>query len=229
MENWSVKANERQRWQRLHWSLLAGSLVAALATGFAVSLDQNSSEWLRGFKVPGDLRKAISLSEVFAHGFGVAAILGTLLFLSEQNRRSAIWGAILITFVAGGTANILKGGFVRIRPHSVGQIEVVDASALAATGHGERTGEAEVVKASFWDARQRSFPSGHAATACSATQFSVWACGYRLWLGDWAQPRISERRWIVCFFCDAGLYSKNQQRCALLDRCPRRRCGRASL
>ena len=119
-------------------------------------------------ELPGDLRKAIGLSEVFAHGLGVAAIYLAILISCEPKRRSKVAMAVLLTLTAGLLANGMKSMFVRIRPHSVNEVVVqADSSAgeaanLAAGQEGEPP---EVVKPSFWDARQRSFPSGHAATA----------------------------------------------------------------
>ncbi len=137
-------------------------LAAGLA-GLAIAIpsaDLPVSSWLRSQHIPGDLRKAIDLSEVFAHGLGAATILLTLWLLSPE-RRSKLWIAVAITLVSGVTANALKSGFVRIRPHAEGTIRVErEPAAWNSAGNG-----AELVKSSFWDSRQRSFPSGHAATA----------------------------------------------------------------
>jgi len=134
-------------------------LTALLVGGFcplAMPFDQPISAFLRQMKLPGDLQKAISLSEAFAHGLGVAFILITV-FVVAVNRRRAVSIAVLITALSGTTANVLKATVVRVRPHAEG---------LQVKGHNEPISDpAEAVDLSYWDARQRSFPSGHAATA----------------------------------------------------------------
>ncbi len=121
-----------------------------------MQFDKPISNYLRQIKLPGDLQKAISLSEAFAHGLGVAFILTTVLVVAV-NRRRAVLVAIFITALSGVTANVMKATVVRIRPHAEG---------LQVIGHNELASDAaDAVERSFWDARQRSFPSGHAATA----------------------------------------------------------------
>jgi len=157
-------------------NLAPGFLLAALATGgscpFAMQFDRTISAYFRQLDLPGDLQKAISLSEAFAHGFGVLFILLSI-FVVGIHRRRAVWIAILITALSGLTANALKATVVRVRPHADG---------LLVIGHAEETPDAaEAVERSFWDARQRSFPSGHASTACGL------AIGLSLifWRGRW--------------------------------------------
>ena len=111
---------------------------------------------MRRIDLPGDLQKAVDLSEAFAHGLGVAAILGCLLWICVPRRRQ-LWMVVLLTAASGLLANGLKGCWVRIRPHASKQVQVI--------GHSSGQTSLERVEASFWDARQRSFPSGHAATA----------------------------------------------------------------
>jgi membrane-associated phospholipid phosphatase len=135
-------------------------LLAALVLGglcpVAMQFDQPISLYLRQFKLPGDLQKAISLSEAFAHGLGVTCIL-LAVFVIAVDRRRVVAIAILITALSGTTANVLKAAVVRVRPHAEG---------LQVKGHNGSDSESEqAVDRSYWDARQRSFPSGHAATA----------------------------------------------------------------
>lgn len=150
-------------------SLLAGKqstkltpllVLVAFAAGItclmAMQFDRSLSTLLRDFDLPGDFQKAISLSETFAHGFGVFFILLSV-FVIAYHRRRAVLIAILITTLSGLTANALKATVVRVRPHADG---------LQVIGHGEvQLDSADAVERSFWDARQRSFPSGHSATA----------------------------------------------------------------
>jgi membrane-associated phospholipid phosphatase len=161
----------------LGFRLLAGSIVLMFCTLGVYQLDSFASDSEGGIDLPGDIRKAINLSEAFAHGFGAAAILASLLVVAVNHRR-AVWMAVLITLTSGLAANGLKSCFVRIRPHSQGKIEVISED----PGNQERTTDKSTAEAknlrdssagtsiafvpeSFWDSRQRSFPSGHAATA----------------------------------------------------------------
>ncbi|MEC8557269.1 MAG: phosphatase PAP2 family protein [Planctomycetota bacterium] len=163
------------------FAILSGFLAIASIRLFA--WDQSVVGWIGNWHLPGDLRKAINLSEAFAHGFGAAAILGAILLVQGRSKRP-IWTAICITLVSGLLANGLKATVVRIRPHQVGKIEVAQESkaqpakpsgAVKFASHVEPSSDnhaehikdkPETVQATFWDARQRSFPSGHAATAC---------------------------------------------------------------
>ncbi len=148
--------------------LMLGAFFSALATALTVNFDTAISSSLRSWELPGDLEKAINLSEVFAHGFGVAAILGSLLWL-VPNKRPELRLAILLTLVSGLIANGLKSGFVRVRPYAHTSIQVAKPrDKLSQVDHSQvntSDGQAVPAEASFWDARQRSFPSGHSATA----------------------------------------------------------------
>ena len=136
--------------------ILALAGCAALAISPLVMLaDRAISAAVRAGHVPGDLRKAIELSEAFAHGSGVAVILIALLLVCSRPRAS-IWTVISMTALSGVTANVLKGVFTRARPYTY------DAEARAVT---DVTGWEFLGTGSFWDASQRSFPSGHTATA----------------------------------------------------------------
>ncbi|WP_197355966.1 phosphatase PAP2 family protein [Aureliella helgolandensis] len=144
-------------------SLRFGLLLAAglcMATAWLITgLDTEWSAHLRQIHVPGDLRRAIDLSEAFAHGLGAAAILGSILLVSVD-RRPAVWVAVMITISSGLMANGLKSCFVRVRPHSQELVRLVEGAPVEATAAGE-----VALQLDFWDARQRSFPSGHTATA----------------------------------------------------------------
>ncbi|GAB5406923.1 MAG: hypothetical protein Aurels2KO_51540 [Aureliella sp.] len=151
---------------------------AAVAMGIAgvvsLSVDNQLAGILEPGALPGDLRRAVTLSEAFAHGLGAAAILGAVALSVAPNKRPAVWTAVLITLLSGLTANALKAGFVRVRPHSVGLIQIEESAWFSATATADaiakerdETGEttASAAEPDFWDSRQRSFPSGHSATA----------------------------------------------------------------
>lgn len=158
-------------------AIALGITAGSLALGcLAISVfDHRLSVEARAWDLPGDLTKAINLSEAFAHGIGVCVILGAVFLIAVQRRR-AVCLAILITASSGLIAHGLKSCFVRIRPYAANEI-FVEGSAPAVTWqtHAEDSNPPlnvhptprpkDGVPYSFWDARQRSFPSGHAATA----------------------------------------------------------------
>ncbi len=133
---------------------LAASLIA-LTAPLIYFVDGPISKTMRASHIHGDFRKALDLSEAFAHGIGATAILSTIWIVSVNRRRSIVL-AICMTLASGLIANGLKATIVRIRPHSEGLKVVHEPS------QSEQEG---AVAASFWDSRQRSFPSGHSATA----------------------------------------------------------------
>lgn len=157
-----------------HLALIAASCALGAATLAVTDVDIPISsalrqrEFLGGLRIPGDLAKAIDLSEVFGHGLGVAAILLSVLLLASPTKRPAVWLAVMITVASGLASNGMKCLFVRVRPHSVGLIRVVDELATHSSNQQLAPPESDAqlqVVASIWDSRQRSFPSGHAATA----------------------------------------------------------------
>lgn len=146
------------------------SLFAAVLCGLSFALDESVSSFARSIDLPGDLQKAIQLSEAFAHGFGAAFILFSV-WLVAIERRKLVWLAILTTACSGVAANGMKSLAVRIRPYAVEDIQVgtpqrTKLSNNEAVGNNNKLAMPKTIVApSFWDARQRSFPSGHAATA----------------------------------------------------------------
>ncbi|MEZ6137709.1 MAG: phosphatase PAP2 family protein [Pirellulaceae bacterium] len=150
-------------------TLLLGVLLGSLGAVLVLPVDITWSDSLRNLDIPGDLRKAINLSEVFAHSLGVLGILGCVLLICVERRRALV-GAVLLTTVAGATSNLAKASLVRVRPHSRDAIRVVGDEEYqrflkerkTATIHNDGI---ELVLPSLSDARLRSFPSGHAATA----------------------------------------------------------------
>ncbi len=139
-----------------------------IAGALAFPIDVQLSSLLTADTLPGDLRRAITLSEAFAHGTGAAVILTAIGLSVSRSRRPAVWMAVSITLVSGLAANGLKAAFVRVRPHSVGKIQIEESPWFSS---GEATAESIAgqarteAKPDFWDSRQRSFPSGHSATA----------------------------------------------------------------
>lgn len=166
----SIESETRRGASRSAIVLLVCGLAAGGAASAAFPWDVGLSDWLRGGNLPGDMRRMVSLSEAFAHGTGAAVILLAVYLGCGANKRRAVATAMAITVASGATANLAKMAFVRIRPHAAGHIRVVDSTTLQETevdGGQEVDGEQSIewVEADFWDSRQRSFPSGHSATA----------------------------------------------------------------
>ncbi len=160
-----------QRQSQLTWQFLGVALAAGVLCLLVLPVDDSISSFFRGWDAPGDLQKAVQLSEAFAHGAGVSFILLTV-FVVALDRRRAVLVAILITSLSGVIANAFKATIIRVRPYAVG-LQVHDHAVLdqANQGNGNQGNglttahAAKVVASKFWDTRQRSFPSGHAATA----------------------------------------------------------------
>lgn len=157
--------------------LTAAALAFGLAGWAVFSVDSDVSTWFQAGKLPGDLRRAVTLSEAFAHGLGAAFILGAVWLSVAPERRHYVKIAILITLLSGLAANAMKASFIRVRPHSADDITVVQEPNTPVTSAKEDNiaadnellnalpGSKEQVEPDFWDSRQRSFPSGHSATA----------------------------------------------------------------
>jgi membrane-associated phospholipid phosphatase len=166
-------ANSQAAVKRKLAGYFSAAAALALAAAVCVRFDTQWSATLRAGDLPGDVEKAINLSEVFAHGFGVAAVLGSVFFLTPGRRR-VVWCAVLVTLVSGLSANLMKGCVVRVRPHAQATISVV--------GHDSGDPTRVAVAESYWDARQRSFPSGHAATAWGLAIGLGWVFPRGVWL-----------------------------------------------
>ena len=137
-------------------SMVVGAL-AACAAGFACQTwDLEISQLAQGVKIPGDFRKAISLSETFGHSSGSIVIFATLLWIDVTNRPK-LWRAAFFTLICGIAANAAKLLSPRFRPHSLNRSEFEIASSWQTWGT-PWTG-------SWFEEEFRSFPSGHSATA----------------------------------------------------------------
>ena len=113
----------------------------------------------------GDLRRIMALSEIFAHGFGVAiAIAFVLVFAPEKARRIPRLLSCLV--LTAFSVHLIKHLVIRRRPQSF-----PDVPELAAESWWLSTGGENFV----WNAEylMQSFPSGHSATAfCLALALS---------------------------------------------------------
>ena len=102
-------------------------------------------------RVPGDLRRLVELTEVFAHGMGVGMILVTLWVL-DRERRLYLPRVALLAYLPGIIANLCKLLVSRNRPVAF------DSNSSAAISFVGIPGSADL-----WE--MQSFPSGHTATA----------------------------------------------------------------
>jgi membrane-associated phospholipid phosphatase len=102
--------------------------------------------------LPGDVEKGLNLTEVFAHGVGVAFIC--LAFVVLDKRKWLLPRLICLPAVCGIAANLVKLGIARGRPYSY-TAETLP-SALETFGS---------IPGSLHDHSLQSFPSGHTATA----------------------------------------------------------------
>ena len=135
--------------------------------------EPDNLEWL-----PGDLKRFVSLSEMFAHGFGVG-VVGIGVWLLAQSKRRLIPRIVLCAVWPSLGVHLLKLCFARLRP-----IRFLD----------------ELHQANFpahitdtflgWMPRQelntiyafQSFPSAHAATAWGLAIGLSWAFPKGRWL-----------------------------------------------
>ena len=144
------------RQRRFQTRMAVGALVAFAVGLVCQAWDLEISQFVQRMKIPGDLRKAIGLSESFAHSSGGIVIFATLLWIDIKNRPK-LWQAAFFTLICGVASNAAKMMIPRYRPHSLDQSEIEIASSWQTWGV-PWTG-------SWFEEQFRSFPSGHSATA----------------------------------------------------------------
>jgi membrane-associated phospholipid phosphatase len=139
--------------------ITATLLLAACLIGTAAILpwDYELSHGIRSVRIPGDFRKFIVLTEIFAHSMGCTLILGTLLWIDDRNRPKLLYGTGFV-LLCGLSSNALKYIIPRKRPY------VYDNSDCASLTSSWDTWGAPFTE-SWFDETLRSFPSGHTATA----------------------------------------------------------------
>ncbi len=150
--------SDAHRRRRLLLRLFLISLAAALACPICIQWDLSITRWLSTEEVPGDMRKAVELSEAFAHGVGVWLILWAIAILSPPRR----WGLLRIATLAyggGAVATLTKLFVIRARPYRI------DLETIAPMEIYQWTWDFRLMHLTTYDAGWRSFPSGHAATA----------------------------------------------------------------
>ncbi|WP_158262492.1 MULTISPECIES: phosphatase PAP2 family protein [Pirellulaceae] len=141
------------------------SVILAICGGLSLFLDSAISGQLaeppHEFRyIGGDLKKLISLSEVFGHGTGVAMVVLAVFALDLQNRWKV--GLLIATaFGAGLMANVAKFmGVARQRPHAFDFSQPIWDSFYQTFPFLHWFSQEELRQAAY-----QSFPSGHSATA----------------------------------------------------------------
>ncbi len=142
------------RWRR---GLLKLAVVLVMAGAAVASFDLTIAAWFRTSRLPGDLGKAVMLSEAFAHGAGAGVILLTVWLLDlrlhgGQGRRQLL-GVVAGALGGGLVTDLIKLTVDRVRPRALdfSEVQTVLGTFTAADGLG--------------GSDLHSFPSGHSAVA----------------------------------------------------------------
>lgn len=139
--------------------------LAFLATGFDVFVARH----LNVEQLPGDFRRMLGLTELFAHGAGVLLAAWCIWKLSPESRR-CLPRLLACAFLPGVAANLLKLSICRLRPaYFVERMppSILDTWIGALPNSWGTRGEVGTYFAS-------SFPSGHAATAIGLAIGLAW-------------------------------------------------------
>ena len=136
--------------------LAAGCFILA---GAVLPLDIVMSRWWTGDHVPGDVAKFITLSEVFAHGFGVAVLLIAVRLLDHHRRK--YWLRLVCSAYGSGLAtHLFKISIGSTRPNAIEpETDVTGTFVTWLPAWTERDWS------HLFDRSIQSFPSGHTATA----------------------------------------------------------------
>ena len=161
--------------RRTYW--LAALFVACSAA--ALAIDMPVARYVGNVGIPGDLRKLFTVSEVFAHGMGVALILLAVAVLDPLSWRR-LPRLACYAYGAGLCAQLAKNLLPRVRPNVCDLSTSVWQTFLAGGGQDY----AQLHQLAGRDIH--SYPSGHSATAVGLA-FGL----------AWLYPR---GRWLFAFF-----------------------------
>ncbi len=172
---WPGAAPTGRSWPLARRLAVAGSL--AILGGLFFAIDLPVARWFRVHDLPGDLGRLIDLSEVFAHGLGVAVLLGVAVGLDRGLRPlGAAWrdiARLIVASYAGGlVVDVIKVLVTRVRPRAADLTDVT--SPFATFGAGALQGPVEVGEAVLKSSDLMSFPSGHAAAAAGLATALAW-------------------------------------------------------
>jgi membrane-associated phospholipid phosphatase len=144
-------------------------LVLALLGFAALPLDLPLARWFDADRCPHELGRLLHLAEAYAHGFGVAAILITVVVL-DWRRRALFPRALATVLGAGLTANLLKMCLSRARPHAF----VLSGKVWETFGQSFPLNRAI--------SNFESFPSAHMAAAVGLSAALIWLYPRGRWL-----------------------------------------------
>lgn len=138
--------------------LVIASVMLFMLAAAALGIDVFVCQYCSGARVPGDLRRILTWSEIFAHGAGLA-IIALLLAVLDPVRRWHLPRILTMALGAGAAADGVKLLVGRFRPGALSVDSVRDSFAgllpiLFPIDGYER-----------FDRRVQSFPSAHAAVA----------------------------------------------------------------
>ncbi|MFO7907947.1 MAG: phosphatase PAP2 family protein [Planctomycetota bacterium] len=147
----------------------------AVASVIAGAIDMPVARFVSDSGMPGDLRKLFSVSEVFAHGMGVALILLAVVVLDPTSRRR-VPRVACSAYGAGLIAQVAKLLLPRLRPH------VCDLSVPVWRTFFLGGADRYVQLESLSGRDVHSFPSGHSATAVGLAFGLAWLYPRGRWL-----------------------------------------------
>ena len=150
---WSARSSKPL--QPLLWFGIVVTILCPLAT----VVDFDVAVWFYQERLPGDIRKAIKISEIFAHGIGVLGILIGIATLVPE-KRWCLPRLSALAFGAGAITTIIKMFVLRRRPHNY-DFATADENSILNWSIDWTLQHVAL----FDDSSLRSFPSGHAATA----------------------------------------------------------------
>jgi membrane-associated phospholipid phosphatase len=153
---------------------LLAPLFAVLAVA-ALAIDIPVAGYARENWLPGDVRKLLTISEVFAHGFGVALILITILVLDPSNRHR-VPRVATCAYLTGALALLSKHLLPRVRPSAFDDSGDVFSTFLGVTRW------AQSPPGGLTGYPIQSFPSGHTATAVGLALGLAWLYPRGRWL-----------------------------------------------
>lgn len=180
-------------------TLMSGISLAVLSL-LVMPWDMQLVRLVQSDAVPKSLDKVLHLTEAFAHGIGVIAILVCLWWV-DLGSRPRWYQAVWIPLLAGISVLGLKQLTHRLRPHSLELVE------QAAASNGWVSG----LESHVWSSSHHSFPSGHTTSGVALALALIWIYprGAILFLGlagaAGAQRLVSEAHYLSDVFAGAAL------------------------
>ena len=160
---------------RGYWSLSALFAMAGIAV---MPLDQMLGNPNNLESLPGDLTRIVTLSEIFAHGFGVA-LVGAAVWIFSSNDRKLIPRIAMCAIWPALGANLVKLLFARFRP--IKYFDEFSQANFPSTIGDTFLGFMPIQRFNTVYVAQ-SFPSAHAATVWGLAIGMSWAFPKGRWL-----------------------------------------------